>query len=363
MRDGVAGVGVVGCGAISKTYFNNIREIDNLRVIGCADIDEERAKAKGEEYEITAAPLDDLFSHPDIDVILNLTIPAVHAEITLRALENGKHAYSEKPLGITRNEGRAVLQSATRKGLRVGCAPDTFLGAGYQTCRALLEDGTLGQPFAASACIMGGGMENWHPNPTSFFQPGAGPMFDMGVYYLTGLVHLFGPIRRIVGSTTKGFATREITTGPKQGTQIPVNIDTTVMGVAEFVSGPIASVITSFDVKGGHRMPSMEIHGSAGSISCGDPNVFDAPVSFIRAGESETWENVDLLDGYSINNRGAGLSDMVTAIQEKRPHRASGEMAYHVLDAMEAFYDASAAKGIVLESQCDQPAAAVANTM
>jgi predicted dehydrogenase len=356
MKDGLAGVGVIGCGSISRTYLEQMPKFGNLKAVACADIDPGPANEKAEKYGIPALSVDDVLGHEEIDVILNLTIPAAHAEVALQALENGKHVYNEKPLGIARDEGRAVLQAAAADGLRVGCAPDTFLGAGQQTCRALIEEGAVGKPVAATACVMGAGMERWHPRPEFFFQPGGGPVFDMGPYYITALVNMLGPVRRVAGFTTKGFADREIGSGPDAGTRFAVNIDTTVMGVLEFASGPVATFIGSFDIKGGHHVPLLEVHGTQGSISCPDPNGFGGPVGLRRAGD-EDWIDAKLVDGYTDQSRGIGLSDMMAAIGENRPHRAGGEVAFHVLDVMQAFYDASdTGRAVELESDCAKPA-------
>ncbi len=356
MKDGVAGIGIVGCGNISRVYLEQMPKFGNLKAVACADINPDQANEKAEKFGISALSVDDVLAHEEIDTILNLTVPAVHAEVALRALENGKHVYNEKPLGIARDEGREVLNAAKDRQLRVGCAPDTFLGVGHQTCRALIDDGKVGQPVAATACVMGAGMERWHPRPEFFFQPGGGPVFDMGPYYITALVNLLGPVRRVTGFTTKGFEEREIGSGPDAGHRFTVNIDTTVMGVLEFVSGPIATFLGSFDVKGGHHVPLLELHGTRGSISCPDPNGFDGPVTFCESGDKE-WTEMPLVEGHTGQNRGVGLSDMIAAIEENRPHRASGELAFHVLDVMQAFYDASAdGSAVELESRCEQPA-------
>ena len=354
MKDNVAQIGIVGCGNISGHYMENMPGFPNLKVVACADIDAVKAAELGDKFDLRVLPVDELVAHDDIDAVLNLTIPSAHAEIAIQALQNGKHVYNEKPLGTTREQGRAILQCAAENGVRVGCAPDTFLGAGQQTCRMLVDDGTVGKPFTATASMMSPGPV-WHQNPDFFFRPGGGPLFDMGPYYLTTLVNMLGPAQRVVGFTTRGFDERVRSTGPNAGAKIPVELDTTIMGVIEFVSGPIVTFQGSFDLVGAHNLPRIELHGTEGSLSIPDPNNFDGSVRFHAAG-GDGWKDMDLVNGQTTAGRGLGLSDMIRAIGEDRPHRASGELAFHVLDIMEAFYDASEeGRAIELESTCVRP--------
>jgi predicted dehydrogenase len=334
-------VGIIGCGNISGIYLANCRKLPGLELIACADLDRARAQAKAAEHGIRAATVDKLLADPGIDLVINLTVPDVHAEVNRAALAAGKHVYTEKPLATRRADGAATLALAREKGLRVGSAPDTFLGGGLQTCRKLIDDGAIGEPIAAVAFMTGHGPEGWHPDPEFFYKPGAGPMFDMGPYYLTALVSLLGPIARVTGSARISFPVRTIGSGPKQGQQIVVETPTHVTGVLDFAGGAVATIITSFDVWAAN-LPRIEIYGSEGSLSVPDPNTFGGPVRIRRAGEGE-WRDVPLTHGYTENSRGLGVADMASAIREGRPHRASGELAYHVLDVMAAFEEASTA--------------------
>ena len=338
---GATRVGVIGCGNISGIYLTNCRKLPGLELVACADLDIGRARAKAVEHGIRAATVDELLADPDIDLVINLTIPAVHAEVSMSALAAGKHVYTEKPLATRRADGAATLALAREKGLRVGSAPDTFLGGGLQTCRKLIDDGAIGEPVAAVAFMTGHGPEGWHPDPEFFYKPGAGPMFDMGPYYLTALVSLLGPIARVTGSARISFPERTIGSGPKQGQQIAVETPTHVAGVLDFAGGAVATIITSFDVWAAN-LPRIEIYGSEGSLSVPDPNTFGGPVR-IRLAKDKEWRDVPLTHGYTENSRGLGVADMASAIREDRPHRASGELAYHVLDVMAAFEEASTA--------------------
>ncbi len=335
-------IGIVGCGNISSTYLKVCPTFDNLEVAAVADVVAERAQAQAAAFNVPHAySVDELLADPDIAIVLNLTVPAAHGEIARRALEAGKSVYNEKPLALTREEGQQILRLATDKGLRVGCAPDTFLGAGLQTCRKLIDDGWIGTPVAATAFFMGHGPEGWHPDPEFFYQPGAGPLFDMGPYYLTALISLLGPVRRVTSSARITSPERVIGSEAKRGQIIKVNTPTHVAGVLDFADGPVASLITSFDVWG-HNLPPLEIYGTEGSLSVPDPNGFGGMVRVRRAGATE-WSSVPWTHGYSENSRGIGVADMAAASQSGRPHRASGDLAYHVLDIMHALLDASVA--------------------
>jgi predicted dehydrogenase len=351
-----AKVGLVGCGNISGIYFEANKLFEALDIVACADIVRERAEAKAQEHNIPRAySVEELLADPDIEIVLNLTIPQAHGPVALAALEAGKSIYNEKPLAISRDDAQAMLKLADQKGLRVGGAPDTFMGAGLQTCRKLIDDGWIGQPVAASAFMLGHGPEGWHPDPDFFYQPGAGPMFDMGPYYLTALTALLGPVRRVTGSARITFPERMITSQPKFGQMIKVNTPTHVAGVLDFESGPVATLVTSFDVWAA-EVPRIEIYGTQGTLSVPDPNTFGGPVRIRRAGASE-WSTVPLSHAYSKNSRGLGLADMAYGIRSGRAHRASGELAYHVLDIMHAFHDASReGRHIDLASTCQQPA-------
>lgn len=350
-------VGIVGCGTISGIYLKNGRILESIEVVACADIVIERARARAEEYGIPKVyTVDELLADPEIEIVVNLTIPKAHGEVALKAVEAGKSVYNEKPLTVEREEGRRLLEEAKKRGVLVGGAPDTFMGAGLQTCRKLIDDGWIGEPVAATAFMLSRGHESWHPDPAFYYQRGGGPMFDMGPYYLTALVTLLGPVARVTGAARATFPERIITSKPKFGERIKVEVPTHIAGIMQFASGAIGTIVTSFDVWGGN-VPHIEIYGTEGTLSVPDPNGFGGPVRIRRAGARE-WSEVPHTHGYSENSRGLGVADMAYALRTGRPHRASGELAYHVLDIMHAFHEASE-KGvhIELESTCSRPAA------
>lgn len=347
-------IGIIGCGNISSAYVHGCRLFDFLQVEAVADRLPEAAQAKAAEHNIPRVlTVEELLVDPNVDLIVNLTIPSAHAEVSLAAVAAGKHIYSEKPLAISRADGRAILQAAKAQGLRVGCAPDTFLGGGLQTCRKLIEDGAIGQPVAATAFMLGRGPEGWHPNPDFFYKEGAGPLFDIGPYYITALVHLLGPVTQVAAMNRISFPERMVTSAARYGEKISVEVPTHVAGTLQLTSGPIASMIMSFDVWK-HNLPRIEIYGSEGSLSVPDPNGFGGPVQILKAGERE-WQDVPLTHSDEVS-RGIGAADMAMGIGRGRAHRATGEMAYHVLDVMHAFYDASNQQQYIsIESTCVQP--------
>ena len=349
-------VGVIGCGNISSIYLESPSTFDILNIVACADIDLERARSQASRYNVPKVyTVDELLADPDIDIVINLTIPKVHAQISKAAIEAGKAAYSEKPLAIDRSEGKALLDTTQAKNLRVGCAPDTFLGGGIQTCIKLIDDGAIGTPVGATAFMMGHGPESWHPDPEFFYQVGAGPMFDMGPYYVTALIAMLGPVQRVTGSARITQAERIITSQPKYGSKITVTTPTHVAGIMDFASGPVATIITSFDVWS-HQLPRIEVYGTEGTLSVPDPNTFGGPV-YLRRPEDKEWQEIPLTHGYTQNSRGIGVADMAHAMHSGRPHRASGNLAYHVLDIMQAFHDASQdGHHIQLTSMCERPA-------
>lgn len=351
-------IGVVGCGYISGIYLKNLTTVfDITEVVACSDIIPERARMKAEEFGIPkACSVDELLNDPEIDIVLNLTIPAAHAEVNLAALDAGKNVYVEKPLAITREDGKKIVEKARQKGLLVGCAPDTFLGGGLQTCRKLIDDGWVGKPVATTAFMLCHGHEGWHPDPEFYYKVGGGPLFDMGPYYLTALVSLLGPVSRVTGSAKVTFPKRVITSEAKRGNTIDVEVPTHIAGILDFCGGVTGTLITSFDVW--HtQLPRIEIYGSEGTISVPDPNCFGGPVLVRRYDQGE-WMEIPLSHGYSENSRGLGVADMAYALLNGRKNRANGEMAYHVLDMMHGFHDASiGGKHYDLQSTCVQPAA------
>jgi predicted dehydrogenase len=350
-------IGIVGCGTISKTYLQVAQTLEILDVVACADVIAERAQARAAEFGVPRAlSVEELLADPEIEIVVDLTIPNAHGEVGLAVLEAGKSVYNEKPLAVTREEGRRLVDAAASRRLRVGGAPDTFLGGGIQTCRKLIDDGAIGEPVAAVAFMMSHGHESWHPDPDFYYQPGGGPMFDMGPYYLTALVSLIGPIRRVTGSARITFPERTITSQSKHGQKIQVNTPTHVAGVIDFARGAVGTIITSFDVWPAN-LPRIEIYGTEGSLSVPDPNTFGGPVRLWLPSTKE-WTEVPLTHGYVKNSRGLGVADMAYALRSGRPHRANGDLAYHVLDVMHAFHDASADnRHVEVASTCQRPAA------
>ena len=347
-------IGVVGCGAISNAYFNGCKPYPNVQIVACADLDPARAAAKAKEHGIRACSVAELLADPGIQIILNLTVPKAHAELNLAALNAGKHTYAEKPFGINRAEGKQVLTLAKKKKLRTGSAPDTFFGGGAQTARKLIDDGAIGTPIAATAFMCGHGHESWHPSPEFYYEIGGGPMFDMGPYYITALVNLLGPVKRVTGSTRISFPERKITSQPKAGKIVKVETPTHLAGVMDFANGTVVTIIQSFDMWG-HSLPILEVYGSEGSLSVPDPNGFGGPVKLAKPGKG--WEEVTLTHRTDLA-RGSGLADMVQGLATGRPHRASGELAFHVLDVMAAFEEASTTgRHIKMKSTCERPAA------
>jgi predicted dehydrogenase len=340
-------IGIVGAGVISEIYLQNlINRFDHTRVVGVADIIPEAARARADQFGVEAFTVDELLEHPEIELVLNLTIPAAHAEVAIRAVNNGKSAFNEKPLAISREEGKALLDAAKANGVRVGAAPDTFLGGGLQTARHVIDSGAIGEPVAASALMLGHGMESWHPNPYFFFQPGAGPLFDLGPYYLTALTSILGPVSRVSAFGRASFPERTIGSGPKKGEKIPVNTPTHIVSSLEFESGVLTQ---SFDVWDTNHA-TLVIYGTEGTLRLPDPNTFGGPIQILdrknhslpddgtakwgRRNDDKPWEDVPLTYGNTENSRGLGLADLAAGLRTGEPHRASAEMAYHVLDIM-----------------------------
>jgi predicted dehydrogenase len=349
-------VGVVGCGAISGIYLTAPQRNHNMEIAACADLDLERAAMKAKEHGVPrACSVDELLADPEIEIVLNLTIPKAHFEIGMAALKAGKHVYNEKPLAVRREDARKMLALARRKHLRVGGAPDTFFGAGHQTCRKAIDDGLIGRPVAATAFMLCPGHERWHPSPEFYYQVGGGPMLDMGPYYITALVHMLGPVRSVAGMSRMSFHERTIGSEPKRGQKIRVETPTHIVGVLDFACGALATIVTSFDVHGG-EVPRLEVYGEKGSISCPDPNAFKGPARVRLAGEKE-FREMPLVGTYIENSRGVGVADMAAAIRSGRPHRAGAELTYHVLDVMQSIAEASVkGKHIAIRSTCERPA-------
>ncbi len=347
-------VGLMGVGNIAPQYIKWSRTFDILDVVACADLDPTRAKSFAEENDLRGLTVDEMLADPEIELIINLTVPLVHADVSTRILQAGKHVHSEKPLGVTRAEGASLLALAEQKGLLVGCAPDTFLGGGLQTCRKLIDDGAIGEPIGASAFFMGHGPESWHPNPDFFYKFGAGPMFDVGPYYVTALVHLLGPIKSVSAATRISFPKRIATSPALNGHEIEVEVPTHYSGSLNFVSGPIGTMIASFDVWKS-AVPRIEIYGSEGTLNVPDPNIFAGPVNLWTT-ETKEWQEVPLTHSAEVG-RGIGAADLAYAIRTGRPARASGALAQHVVDVMQSFTESSdQGQTIIIGSTVEQPA-------
>ena len=355
MSKDVYKVGLIGCGNISDAYIRGLRAFPQLELTALSDIDVARAAAKARDYGVAKGySVDDLLDDAAVDIAVNLTFPNVHAEVSLASLNAGKHVYSEKPLAITREDGKALLGAADSHNLRLGCAPDTFLGSGVQTCRQLLDEGAIGEPLSASAFMLGHGVETWHPNPFFFFQYGGHPLFDMGPYYLTALINLLGPVRSVVGLTMTGIPERIVSSEPHAGTVITVDAPVHATALLELVSGKPVTMIVSGEVVAS-ELPCIEIYGTEGTMSVPDPNTFGGPVKLKKKGDA-TWQEMPLVPGQTGYDRGLGVADMVQALLTGTPHRASGTLAYHVLDTVQSIQDASDARRFVqVASTCERP--------
>lgn len=355
--DGTIRVGIIGAGVISEIYLQNLSTVfDGVEVVGVADIIVERAADRAKKFGVGAFAVDELLAHPDVDIVVNLTIPAVHAEVAAKAIANGKSAYNEKPLAINREDGKQLLVDAKAAGVLVGSAPDTFLGGGLQSARKYLDDGIIGRPIAVSAQMLSHGMEAWHPDPYFFFQPGAGPLFDVGVYYVQAMAAILGPVKRVSALANISFPERLVTAkGPKENTKIPVNTPTHIQAAIEFENGAVGNLGASFDVWES-KNSTLVVYGEEGTLRLPDPNTFGGPIELLKAGERE-WTELPLVFGYTENSRGLGAWDMANAIRTGEPARASGELGYHTLDIMASVLE-SAERGaaVTVESTLERPA-------
>lgn len=343
-------IGVVGCGSISLAYMRNAPLFKDVAITACADLHVEAAERRAAEFGLRTSGVDQLIEDPDIDLILNLTIPAAHFDVSMRALEAGKHVFTEKPLGVTANEGKQLVDAANARGLAIGSAPDTFLGAAGRHARRLMASGVIGKPVTGTAFMMGRGMEHWHPDPGFYYQPGAGPVMDMGPYYLTMMVNLLGPIRRVQAVATSGQNERQITAeGPKKDTWFKVTTPTSVLSLLEFDCGATVTFGASWDVFR-HSNHPIELHGTEGSLRLPDPDTFGGVVAVSSRGapwqETDTAEALFGAVNWPVDNpdranyRMLGLADLARAITAGRAPRASGALALHVLEVMEAILKA-----------------------
>ena len=355
-------VGIIGCGNISGIYLQNLcHTFKNVDLVACSDLNMETAQAKVQEKNddgslkypgVKAMTVEELLADDEIKIVVNLTTPQSHFNVAMNAINSGKSVHNEKPLTLSLEEGQKLLAAANEKGVRIGCAPDTFMGAGIQTCRKLIEDGWIGTPTSVTAFMCCPGHESWHPNPAFYYLRGGGPMFDMGPYYLTALVHMLGSVDHVAGMTGMAKEQRTCTSKARNGELLPVEVPTHVTGLLRFHSGTIGTLINSFDVVG-HHLPNIEVHGTIGSLRVPDPNNFGGTVEYKRFGQKD-WKEVPLTHNYSDNSRGIGVADMAQAITDSTRHRANGQLAYHVLEIMHALHDSSDQKTFVdIQSKVD----------
>ena len=352
---GPVGVGVIGAGVISKEYLRNLTSFPDLRVHAVGDLYPDAAAARAAEFGVeTSGGPDAVLAHPDVEIVVNLTVPAAHVEISAAALRAGKHAWSEKPFSLDRASGRALLAEADAVGLRLGCAPDTFLGAGLQSARRMLERGDIGEPQSALTLMQSPGPESWHPNPAFLFQEGAGPLFDIGPYYLTALVQFFGPIACVGALGSRSRLRRVIGSGPRAGESFEVTVPTHLSAIAQFEAGQSSQSIFSFDSHSG-RAPLVEITGTEGVLSVPDPNMFTGTIALRTAGD-DGWRELPATG--ATQSRGVGVLEMARALREGRPHRAPGAQAFHVVDTMVSITQSIGEKRFVeVESTLVQPPA------
>lgn len=361
------GVGVIGCGNISAAYFRLAPLFRGIEMRACADLNAEAAKARAAEFGLRADTVDGLLAASDIDIIVNLTVPAAHYEVSKQILDAGKHVYSEKPFVLSVAEGLDLKKRAEKKGLRIGSAPDTFLGGAHQLARDIIDSGKLGRITSGTCHVMNHGMEHWHPNPDFFFQPGGGPILDLGPYYLANLIQLIGPVKQVAALTTIPFKERTISSKPRFGEKVPVNTPTTIHALLEFANGAAVSLNASWDVwQHGHA--PMELFGDEGTIYVPDPNFFGGNVRYTQKADQvkklPKWDhpfavpNQQHSQGMMANYRAAGLADMAIAIGEGRPHRCSMELALHAVDVMTGVLKSGeTGKFVAMKTTCERPEA------
>ena len=361
------GVGVIGCGNISAAYLRLAPLFKGIEMRSCADIDTKAAKARAKEFSLRAESIDGLLQAKDIDIVVNLTIPAVHYDVSRQVLDAGKHVYSEKPFVLSLKDGLDLKKRAEKKGLRIGSAPDTFLGGAHQLARHLIDSGQLGKITSGTCHVMSHGMEHWHPNPDFFFQPGAGPVLDVGPYYVSDLIQLIGPVKRVGALSGTPAKERTITSKPRFGEKVVVNTPTTIHALLEFENGAVVTLNASWDVwKHGHA--PIELYGEEGTLFVPDPNFFGGTVAYTKQGDAvkklPKWDhplavpNQQHAQGMLANYRTAGLADMAIAIAEGRPHRCSMEAALHAIDVMTGILKSGeTGKFVAMQTTCERPAA------
>lgn len=348
-------VGIIGCGAIIAQYLANIPRLEALKLVAVADLDPARAQAVADGYDgVRAVSVEDLLAAEDVDLVLNLTIPAAHADIALKAIAAGKSVYGEKPLAATTAEARQVLDAAREAGVAVGCAPDTVLGTGVQTARKAIDDGLIGAPISATATMVTPGHERWHPNPDFYYQPGGGPLLDMGPYYVSALVNMLGPVVSVIGAASHTRTERTIGSGPREGQVIPVSTDSHVTGILVHASGALSTLVMSFDAVN-TKSSNIEIHGERGTLVVPDPNYFEGDVELFALG-ADAWETLPVSAGYLDSGRGFGIADLAATPAGSEP-RAGGQVAYHALEVMESVLEsARSGAAVPIQSTAARPA-------
>jgi predicted dehydrogenase len=357
-QPGKVQVGIVGCGNIAATYVATLRMFDFIHVKSVSDAVAAAATKLATEFDLAAPPVDVLIADPDIELAINLTTPVAHAEISAKTLHAGKHLYSEKPLGVSMTEAETLVALARSNGLRLGCAPDTFMGGGHQVVRRLIDEGAIGAPIAGTALMLKPGHEHWHPNPHFFYAYGGGPMLDVGPYYVTNLIALLGPARRVVGFAKRTRSERVVLSEPRRGEIIKVEVPTHTTGVIEFENGATITIATSFDITK-HKHNHIELYGDDGSLVTPDPNTFTGDVELFRKGDAD-WRRVAVDHPYvqgapgRLGLRGLGAAEMIDAYRSGRPQRASWELAFHALEVMTAL-EASQGSAIEITSRCERP--------
>ena len=360
-------VGIIGCGSISTSYLRLAPMFRGVEIVACADINAEAAKARAQEFGVRAMTVEEILADDGIEIVVNLTIPAAHFEVSSKVLESGKHVYSEKPFVLSVDDGKRLTALAEKKGKRIGSAPDTFFGGSHQLARNLIDKGTVGRITSGTCHVMSHGMEHWHPNPDFFFKPGGGPILDLGPYYITNLVQLIGPAKRVASISSTPAAERVITSQPRSGETITVETPTTIHAIIEFNSGAVVTLGASWDVWN-NRHSHMELYGETGSLYLPDPNFFGGEIECEPSSGGfavlPPWDhpfsfpNQEHSSGAMANYRTAGLADMALAILHDRPHRCSGELALHVVDIMTSILESGhSGQFVSLETSCERPEA------
>ena len=349
-------VGIVGAGYISAAYIKAAKIFPDLAIVSCADAMRANAEKRGEEFGLKVQSVEELLQDDSVDLILNLTTPQGHFTVSSQGLQAGKHVYSEKPLALSREDAEVLAKTAREHRVRLGCAPDTFLGGGQQTARKLIDDGSIGKPLGGTAFVLTPGPESWHPSPEFYYQTGGGPVFDMGPYYITALVNLLGPVTQVTSIARRSFEERLFGAGPRTGQKFPVQIFTHFNALLEFEQGAVISFHASFDVQGHSHLP-IEIYGTNGSLQVPDPNFFGGSVRLLEKGGR--WVDMPLTHGFGDGNyRILGVAEMASAIRTNRPHRASDEMALHTVEVMEAIVSGGGSgKPVPISSHCERPRA------